>query len=150
MDRTFTADSKNTSFITLALLCSQTCCTTIAWSSAWSSDGPRIMPVTDPELCHRTAYAFRRYGCAVSPARGLSDASRRPLAYSPPVCCLFGRDFLLPYPPRDECTNTPPLMVSVSFDYTTWRIARTSHAPSPATAPGRDTAPPPPPRTTPH
>merc|ERR1711978_260982 len=71
MDRTFTADSKNTSFITLALLCSQTCCTTIVWSSAWSSDGPRIMPVTDPELCHGTPYAFRRYGCAVSRARTL-------------------------------------------------------------------------------
>ena len=29
------------------------------------------MPVTDPELCHRTPYAFRRYGCAVSRARTL-------------------------------------------------------------------------------
>ena len=53
------------------LLCSRTCCTTIVWSSAWSSDGPRIMPVTDPELCHGTPYAFRRYGCAVSRARTL-------------------------------------------------------------------------------
>ena len=94
------------------MLCSQICCTTMfVTSQNYASD--------EPELCHRTPYAFRRYGCAVSPARGLSDASRRPLACSPQVCCLFDRRFALPYPPRDECTNTPPLMVSVSFDYTT-------------------------------
>ena len=108
-------------------------------------------------LCGRTRYITTRVLLIVRRTRPVgTDAlclpradypilpAVRSLAH-PRVCCLFGRGFALPYPPRDECTNTSPLMVSVSFHYTTWRIASTSHAPSPATAPGRDTTTPPPP-----